>query len=51
MYFTAGRKLTLKRPIGKLRAGQTGVPIPARARDLSLLQNEKKGSEAHPTSY
>jgi hypothetical protein len=41
-YFTAGRKLTLKRLIEKLRAGQTGVPIPATARDLSLLQNVKK---------
>jgi hypothetical protein len=33
IYFMAGRKLTLKWAKGKLRDGQNGVPIPARARD------------------
>ena len=51
MYFTAGRKLTLKQMKRKLWAGQTGVPIPARTRDLPLLQNVKKGFGAHPTSH
>jgi hypothetical protein len=34
-----------------LCAGQTGVRIPARVRDLSVLRNVQTGSGANPASY
>jgi len=35
----------------KLQAGQSGVRIPAQARDFSLLQNVQTGYGPHPASY
>ena len=35
----------------RLRAGRSGVRIPAEARDFSPLQNVGSGSGAHTASY
>jgi hypothetical protein len=37
--------------VTRLRDEGTGVQIPSRIRDLSLLQNVLTGSGAHPASY
>jgi hypothetical protein len=34
-----------------LQAGQSGVQIPLKARDFSLLQNTQTSSGTHPASY
>ena len=36
--------------VTRLRAGKSGVQIPPRARDFSLLQNVQTASESHPAS-
>jgi len=34
-----------------LQAGQSGVPLPARVRELSVLQNVQTGSVTHLASW
>ena len=37
--------------MNRLRAGQSGFPIPVKARDISLLKYVQSGSEARTAPY